>query len=54
MKFTFDWLRDHLDTTATLDQIVDETADVLAFLLWQTGAPGFALPGPTSTGAPKD
>ncbi len=23
MKFTFDWLRDHLDTTATLDQIVD-------------------------------
>ncbi len=39
---------------ATLDQIVDETADVLAFLLWQTGAPGFALPGPTPTGAPKD
>jgi prolyl oligopeptidase len=39
---------------ATLDQIVDETADVLAFLLWQTGAPGFALPGPTSTDAPKD
>ena len=23
MKFTFDWLRDHLDTTASLDQIVD-------------------------------
>ncbi len=39
---------------ATLDQIVDETADVLAFLLWQTGAPGFALPGSMSTGAPKD
>ena len=23
MKFTFDWLRDHLDTSASLDQIVD-------------------------------
>ncbi len=23
MKFTFDWLRDHLETTASLDQIVD-------------------------------
>lgn len=28
----------------TLDQLIDETADVFAFLLWQTGATGFALP----------
>jgi len=28
----------------TLDQMVDETTDVLAFLLWQTGARDFALP----------
>jgi prolyl oligopeptidase len=37
---------------ATLDQIVDETADVLAFLLWQTDAAGFALP--TAPVGPKD
>lgn len=23
MKFTFDWLRDHLDTTESLEKIVD-------------------------------
>ena len=28
----------------TLDQLIDETTDVFAFLLWQTGAAGFALP----------
>ena len=39
---------------ATLDQIVGETADVLAFLLWQTGAAGFELPGATATAAPRD
>ena len=39
---------------ATLARIVDETADVLAFLLWQTGAAGFALPGATATAEPKD
>ena len=37
---------------ATLDQTVDETADLLAFLLWRTGAAGFALP--TAPRAPKD
>ena len=30
--------------SGTLDQMVDETTDVMAFLLWQTGAPDFALP----------
>jgi len=39
---------------ATLARIVDETADVLAFLLWQTGAAGFGLPGATATAEPKD
>ena len=29
---------------STLDQTIDETTDVLAFLLWQAGASGFALP----------
>ncbi len=28
----------------TLDQLIDETTDVFAFLLWQTGAAGFARP----------
>ena len=39
---------------ATLDQIVDETADALAFLLWQTGVPGFAPPADGATAAPRD
>jgi prolyl oligopeptidase len=29
----------------TVEQMVDEATDVMAFLLWQTGAPDFALPG---------
>ena len=29
---------------ATLEQQIDETTDVLAFLLWQVGADGFAPP----------
>lgn len=39
---------------ATLDQLVEETTDILAFLLWQTGAAGFGLPDAAPTGAPKD
>jgi 23S rRNA-/tRNA-specific pseudouridylate synthase len=34
--------------------VLRETADVLAFLLWQTGAAGFELPGATATAAPRD
>ena len=29
---------------ATLEQTIDETTDMLAFLLWQAGVEGFALP----------
>jgi prolyl oligopeptidase len=29
---------------ATLDRTIDTLADVLAFLLWQANAPGFAAP----------
>ena len=37
-----DFARGHVGGTAT--QLVDEYTDVLAFLLWQTGAAGFAPP----------
>ena len=32
-------------STQRSTQTVDETTDVLAFLLWQADVPGFALPG---------
>jgi prolyl oligopeptidase len=30
--------------TGSTAQLVDETTDLFSFLLWQTGAPDFALP----------